>query len=570
MIDTFGPTSALPGERETEMFNISLLAALVFCMIGMSALPCSTAQAEQPSPSIVPLPVKMSARKGVFRISPKTRVIAEGKAAAGAGKLIDALAPAMGFSLNRADDPKQLGGAICLTLAAELEKKLGSEGYTLEVSADRIEIKAPGPAGLFYGVQTLRQLLPAKVFSPKRVENVDWVVPCVSITDHPRFPWHGLLIDPARHFIPVGDVKRFIDAMAMHKFNRLQMHLTDDQGWRIEIKKYPRLTEIGAWRDETLVGHLRAKPRRYDGKRHGGFYTQKEIRELVRYAAERHVTIVPEIEMPGHFRAVIAAYPALGVFPDRQKDIKPWTHWGISADILAPRPAGVKFCKDVLTEVMALFPSRYIHIGGDEAKKTQWKQSQEIQKMIRQKGLKNEEQLQAWFIKQIDAFLAAKGRRLIGWDEILQGGLAPGATVMSWRGEGGGITAARAGHDVVMAPTSNTYFDYYQGPRGKEPLAIGGNLPLAKVYRYQPIPRAITAEQARHVLGAQAQLWGEYISTPEHREYMAYPRACALIEALWSPREARDYAGFIARLKVHVDRLVAAGIYYRKLDQTGK
>ena len=552
------------------MLNSTLLTALVFCMIVMSALPDSTALAERPSPSIVPLPVKMIVGKGVFHISPKTRVIADGKAAAEAVKLIDALAPAMGFSLKRADDAKEAGNAITLTLAAGLDKTLGSEGYALEVNADRIEIKAAGAAGLFYGVQTLRQLLPAKVFSTRRVENVDWVVPCVSITDHPRFGWRGLLIDPARHFIPVGDVKRFIDTMALHKFNRLQMHLTDDQGWRIEIKKYPRLTEIGAWRDETLVGHLRAKPRRYDGKRHGGFYTQKEIRELVRYAAARHVTIVPEIEMPGHFRAVIAAYPALGVFPDRQKDLKPWTHWGISTDILAPRPAGVQFCKDVLTEVMALFPSPYIHIGGDEAKKTQWKQSQEIQKMIRDKGLKNEEQLQAWFIKQIDTFLAANGRRLIGWDEILQGGLAPGATVMSWRGEGGGITAARAGHDVVMAPTSNTYFDYYQGPRGKEPLAIGGNLPLAKVYQYEPIPKAITAEQARHVLGAQAQLWGEYISTPQHRQYMAYPRACALIEALWSPREARNYAAFIARLTEHVKRLAAAGIHYRKFDRAAK
>jgi hexosaminidase len=552
------------------MLNNRLVTVLVFCMIAMSVLSCSSALAERPSPSIVPLPVKMIVGKGVFRISSKTRVIADGKSDAEAVKLIDALVPAMGFRLKRAGAAEKTGGAITLTLAAGLAKTLGSEGYTLEVKADRIEIKSAGDAGLFYGVQTLRQLLPAKVFSPKRVEKVDWVVPCVSITDHPRFVWRGLLIDPARHFIPVGDVKRFIDAMAMHKFNRLQMHLTDDQGWRIEIKKYPLLTKIGAWRDETLVGHLRAKPRRYDGKRHGGFYTQKEIRELVSYAAARHVTIVPEIEMPGHFRAVISAYPALGVFPDRQKDLKPWTHWGISSDILAPRPAGVQFCKDVLTEVMALFPSRYIHIGGDEAKKTQWKQSQEIQKMIRQKGLKNEEELQAWFIKQIDVFLAAKGRRLIGWDEILQGGLAPGATVMSWRGQRGGITAARAGHDVVMAPTSHTYFDNYQGPREKEPLAIGGNLPLAKVYQYEPIPKAITAEQARHVLGAQAQLWGEYISTPQHREYMAYPRACAFTEALWSPRDARDYERFTSRLTEHVNRLTAAGIHYRKLDRAAK
>jgi hexosaminidase len=388
----------------------------------------------------------------------------------------------------------------------------------------------------------------------------------VRITDYPRFGWRGLLVDPARHFIPVQDLMRYIDIMALHKFNSLQIHLTDDQGWRIEIKKYPRLTEIGAWRSETLIGHYNDKPWRFDGKRHGGFYSQDDIRQIVKHALDRHIRIVPEIEMPGHARSAISSYPYLGVFPEKQKDLRPWRHWGVSQDIFAPRSRTVAFLQDVLTEVMELFPSRYIHIGGDEALKNQWKASEEIQALIRSKGLKDEDELQAWFIKQMDAFLAKHGRRMVGWDEILQGGLAPGATVMSWRGQQGGITAANAGHDVVMAPTTHTYFDYYQGPSDGEPLAIGGNLPLEKVYGFEPIPKDIAAEKTGHVLGVQGQLWGEYISTARHREYMAYPRAAALAEVGWSPKTARNYENFLARLACHLNRFDAAGVNYRKLD----
>jgi len=341
---------------------------------------------------------------------------------------------------------------------------------------------------------------------------------------------------------------------------------TDDQGWRIEIKKYPRLTEVGAWRSETLVGHYNDKPWRFDGKRHGGFYTQDDIRQIVKYASDRHIRIVPEIEMPGHARSAISSYPYLGVFPKKQKNLRPWRHWGVSQDIFAPRSRTVAFLQDVLTEVMELFPSRYIHIGGDEALKNQWEASEEIQALIRSKDLKNEDELQAWFIKQMDAFLAEHGRRMIGWDEILQGGLAPGATVMSWRGQQGGITAANAGHDVVMAPTTYTYFDYYQGPSDKEPLAIGGNLPLEKVYGFEPIPEDIAAEKTGHVLGVQGQLWGEYISTAEHREYMTYPRATALAEVGWSPKKTKNYENFLIRLGRHLRRFDAAGINYRKPD----
>ncbi len=493
------------------------------------------------APLVIPAPVSIIEAGGAgFTLDSKTVIVHEKALSNEANYLNEALRPAAGIDLKLATETTGAGGS---RIILKLGGKLGKEGYTLRSVAGTVTIEGADPAGVFYGIQTLRQLLPPEIYRSTKTRDVAWEVPAMEISDHPRFAWRGLLIDPARHFIPVADVKEFIDHMALHKFNRLQMHLTDDQGWRIEIKKYPRLTKIGAWREHT----------NNDGKRHGGFYSQEDIRDLVAYAARRHVTIVPEIEMPGHFRSAISSYPNLGVFPEKQKDLRPWTRWGISADILAPRPAGVQFCKDVLTEVMALFPGKYIHIGGDEAKKDQWQQSDEIQKMIRAKGLENEEELQAWFIRQIDAFLSANGRRLIGWDEILQGGLAPGATVMSWRGEAGGIKAANAGHDVVMAPTSHTYFDY--------PYT---RIPTSKVYQYEPIPGAIAADKAHHVLGAQAQLWGERISTPERREYMAYPRACALAETLWSPKEARDDADFHKRLLHHLKRLKAAGISYRE------
>ena len=536
---------------------------LVFlCVVGMG----DEVRVESGGASLIPQPVSMVAREGRFRFSSETKLVARGPAATEAGKLIEAFAPAMGFKLKVAEGEPANSPLVLLAMDEALRREFGQEGYRLNVSPQRIEIRAAEGAGLFYGMQTLRQLLPPQVFADRPAAGVEWSVPCVEITDYPRFGWRGLLIDPARHFLPKDDVLRFLDVMAMHKLNRLQIHLTDDQGWRIEIKKYPKLTEIGAWRDETLVGHYSQQPWKFDGRRHGGFYTQDDVREMVRYAAERYITIMPEIEMPGHARSAIASYPHLGVFPDKQQGLRPWTRWGISEDILAPRPQTIDFCKDVLTEIMAMFPSRYIHIGGDEAIKTQWKASEEIRQMIRDKGLRDESELQAWFTRQIDAFLTEHGRRLVGWDEILEGGLAPGAVVMSWRGEKGGIVAAQAGHDVIMAPTSHTYFDYYQGPRESEPLAIGGNLPLETVYQFEPVPAALTADQAKHVLGAQAQLWSEYVADAKHLQYMAYPRACALCEVLWSPRQDRNLNAFLTRLKLHLARLDAAAVKCRPLD----
>jgi hexosaminidase len=525
---------------------------------------CQAAGQSSESVSVIPQPVSMEVNDGYFEIGPDTRVVAENEAEAEAAKLIDALAPAMGFELNIADASQRRRGSISLRLDEDLSK-LGGEGYMLRVSPRRISIRAKEPAGLFYGIQTLLQLLPVQILSTTKVEGVEWKVPSVRITDYPRFGWRGLLVDPARHFIPKQDLMRFIDTMALHKFDCLQIHLTDDQGWRIEIKKYPKLTEVGAWMDFTTTRRGQGTESPAD-KRPGGFYSQDDIREIVQYAAERYINIVPEIEMPAHTGAAIVSYPEIGLYPEKLSALPIKKRWGANERVLAPRPKTVEFMQSVLAEVMELFPSEYIHIGGDEANMSHWIKSEEMQAQKRELGLKDEAELHSWFIKQMDSFLTSHGRRLVGWDEILQGGLAPGATVMSWRGQQGGITAANAGHDVVMAPTSHTYFDYYQGPSEGEPKAIGGNLSVGKVYGFEPIPKDIAAEKIKHVLGVQGQLWGEYISTAEHRYYMAYPRAAALAEVAWSPKSASNYESFLARLGCHLKRFDAAGINYRKLD----
>ena len=511
--------------------------------------------------NVVPSPVSVEERAGVFVIESSTHVIAEGKAAIEAAKLIESLAPATGYRLKRG---KRVLNSIQLDIDSALEGRLGDEGYELEVSEQAIRLLAANGAGLFYGIQTLRQLLPPPVFGEDKVDGIQWSVPCVRIIDYPRFQWRGLLIDPARHFIPTEDVERFIDTMALHKFNRLQIHLTDDQGWRIEIRKYPKLTEIGSPMDFTTMrqpdtGAARARTK--------GYYSQQDIRHLVRYAAERYVTIVPEIEMPAHTGAAIVSYPRIGLYPQKLSALPPSKRWKANERVLAPRPETVAFMQDVLTEVMELFPSRYIHIGGDEANTGHWAKSEQMQALKQRLGLQDEAELHSWFIGQMDEFLTRHGRHLVGWDEIIQGGLASGAVVMSWRGQAGGITAARAGHDVVMAPTSHTYFDYYQGPKENEPRAIGGHIPLEKTYSFEPVPSELTEGQAKRILGGQGQLWGEYMADQKHREYMAYPRAAALSEVLWSPRENRNYDEFAVRLSEHLKRLNAAEVNYRPLDR---
>ncbi|MEN8127214.1 MAG: beta-N-acetylhexosaminidase [Planctomycetota bacterium] len=510
--------------------------------------------------SIIPEPVSVQSELGFFELTQKTVIITDQHTQKLGEQFSEMLAPATGFKHAVKAANRGQKNVILLALNPQRED-LGKEGYKLTVNSNQIWIEAADKAGLFYGIQTLRQLLPTEIYKQSVVEGVEWVIPCVTIEDMPRFKWRGLHLDVARHFMPKAFVKKYIDLLALHKMNTFHWHLTEDQGWRIEIKKYPKLIEVGAWRKETVIGKNSGK---YNGKRHGGFYTQEDVREIVAYAKERYITVVPEIEMPGHCRATLAAYPELsctgGPF-----EVK--TNWGVEPEVYcAGNDTVLQFQKDVLTEVLALFPSEYIHIGGDECPKSRWEKCPKCQTRIRAEGLKDEHELQSWFVKQIDTFLAGKGRRLVGWDEILEGGLAPGSTVMSWRGEAGGIRAAKAGHDVVMAPNSHTYFDYYQAERKTEPLAIGGFLPLEKVYSYDPIPAVLTAEEGKHVLGAQGQLWTEYMPNGGHVEYMAFPRACALAEVVWTLAENKDYKTFYSRLLTHAKRLKNLEVNFRPLD----
>lgn len=462
--------------------------------------------------------------------------------------------PATGFSFP----PVSAGQPATLTLRKSSDATLGEEGYSLSVTPQGITVLAYRPAGAFYGLQTLRQLLPPAIYARTR-QSVEWTVPQVEIRDVPRFQWRGLMLDVARHYQPVKEIKRFIDLLAMHKLNTFHMHLTDDQGWRVEIKKYPRLTEIGAWRSETVIGRNTGK---FDGIPHGGYYTQDELREIVAYAADRFITVVPEIDMPGHMVAAIAAYPELG----DGKPAEVMKEWGVSPRVLNTRESTVQFCKDVLDEVMAIFPSRFIHIGGDECPKDQWRKDPEEQQRMRERGLKTEYELQSWFIRQMDAHIQSRGRRLIGWDEILEGGLADGAAVMSWRGTAGGVAAAKLGKDTVMSPTSHMYLDYYQSRNADEPLAIGGFLPLRGVYSFDPMVAEIPEDKRHHVLGVQGNLWTEYMKTYAHVEYMAYPRGCAVAEVGWTNQNLRSFDDFLARLAVHLERLTVLGVNFRPMS----
>lgn len=536
--------------------------AAVTAFLAGSAM--AMASSQMPPLSIVPKPMQAERKSGEFVLSEKTRFVASGEATAVAETLAQSLRTPTGLPLSV---HAVIGGPSVISLEIdESLSSLGEEGYRLEVTPQRVSIRSAGAAGLFYGGQTLRQLLPEQAFALDEQAGVRWAMPAAVIEDKPRFEWRGLMLDTARHFMPKEFIFRFIDLLAIHKMNRFHWHLTEDQGWRLEIKKYPKLTEVGAWRDQTIVGHG-GRPRaewEFDGQRHGGYYTQDDVREIVAYAQERFVTVVPEIEMPGHAQAAIAAYPELG---NTGQQLKVLEYWGVNPNIFNVRESTILFLQDVLTEVLDLFPSEFIHIGGDEAPKTQWEQSPEAQARIKELGLHDEHELQSWFIKRMDTFLESKGRRLIGWDEILEGGLAPGATVMSWRGTAGGVTAAKAGHDVVMAPTSHFYLDYYQSrDRTKEPLAIGGFVPLSQVYSFNPTIPELTAEEAKHVLGAQGNLWTEYMKTPEHVEYMAFPRACAVSEVVWTQQDLREYDEFLQRLPFHLDRLGQMGVNFRPLD----
>lgn len=540
-----------------------MLTCLVAAIVAVAA-----PQASDTALSVIPRPARMTRGTSAFVLVPGTVVVTDRATRQVGHQLVAWLAPATGLRFAVAGAVPGGGAArvISLRLDASLAR-LGEEGYRLSVTPTRITIRAFRPAGAFYAAQTLRQLLPVEIFREAPVAGVAWTVPSVEIEDSPRFSWRGAHLDVSRSFMPKEFVKKYIDLLALHKLNRFHWHLTDDQGWRIEINKYPRLTSVGAWRRNSLVGvqHSYADTMQwvYDSVPHGGFYTQDDIREVVAYAQARFISVVPEIEMPGHAQAAIAAYPELG---NTGAQLEVLRRWGVNPNIFNPEDATIRFLQDVLTEVLTLFPGKYIHIGGDEAVKDQWQASPRAQARIRELGLKDEHELQSWFIRQMDAFLTARGRSLVGWDEILEGGLAPNATVMSWRGMEGGIAAALAGHDVVMTPTSHTYFDYYQAQdRALEPMAIGGFLPLDTVYAFEPVPAALGPAQAAHILGTQGQIWTEYQRNPKNVEYMVFPRLLAIAEVAWTPRERKDFADFRARLDTHLARLTILDVNYRPL-----
>ncbi len=463
------------------------------------------------------------------------------------------LKPSTGYKLPISVGKK---GDIQLILEGD-----NNENYILEVGEGLIAIKSGSLKGIIRGIMTLRQLLPKQIFSDKVVTGMTWEITGCLIKDEPKFKWRGMHLDVGRHFMDKEDVCKFIDTIALYKFNRFHFHLTEDQGWRIEIKKYPKLTEIGSTRSSSLIGSLEDKPKRYDDTPHFGYYTHEDIKEIVSYALLREIEIVPEIDMPGHMQAAIAAYPELGC---TDMTLEPLCHWGISQHILNVEESTINFMKDVLDEVIELFPGDYIHIGGDEAPKYEWQEQRRIQDRMIELGLKSEDELQSWFISQVSKHIQSRGKKVIGWDEILEGGLAEGVAVMSWRGETGGIEAANLGHEVVMTPGSHVYFDHYQDDPKTEPLAMGGFTDLEKVYNYNPIPKELSKDKHHLVLGSQGQLWTEYMKDYKQVEYMAFPRACVLAEVLWSDSN-KDYLAFKEVLTAHQDILNNLNVGYCKL-----
>ena len=447
-------------------------------------------------------------------------------------------------------------GAITLGLDPAIGNR---EGYVLTVKADRVTLNGQTENGVFYGIQTLRKSIPAET------KATSILLPAGSIQDEPRFSYRGMHLDVGRHFFPIEFVKKYIDLLALHNMNTFHWHLTEDQGWRIEIKKYPKLTEIGAWRDRTVIGR---NTEEYDNTRYGGFYTQEQAKEIVKYAGERYITVIPEVDLPGHMLAALAAYPEMGC-TGGPYEVCP--RWGVFEDVLCiGNEKSMQFLEDVMAEIIDIFPSKYIHIGGDEAPRTRWEKCPKCQARIRTEKLKAdknhtaEDRLQSYCMTRIEKLLNSKGRQIIGWDEILEGDVAPNATVMSWRGSAGGIKAAQLGHDVIMTPNDYCYFDYYQSEDTRhEPFAIGGFVPLEKVYSLNPTA-SLTEEQAKHILGTQANLWTEYIPTSEQVEYMVLPRMAALAEVQWTQLEKKDYTNFTTRLAGLIGLYRRDGLNYRE------
>jgi len=538
-------------------------------LTGMLCCSLITASA-QSEINIIPKPVSLKLKTGSFKLSEKTVVYVESidsGASITAGMLVSLLENAglKGIKLaNAPKDIKSVSNAIFFKLSAK--GNIPSEGYLLNITPRNIIIEASKGAGLFYGLQSLIQLLPPEVYTANSgTANLQYLVPCIEIKDYPRFLYRGMHLDVSRHFFPKEFIKQYIDLIAMYKMNVFHWHLTDDNGWRIEIKKYPKLTNIGAWRvdRENDPWNKREPQKPGESTTYGGYYTQDEIRDIVKYAARRYVTIIPEIEMPAHSVEVLAAYPRLSC-KGNLVTVPPGSYWPNTDILCAGNDSVFTFLQDVLTEVIDLFPSEYIHIGGDEADKTNWIACPKCQARIKTEGLKDEKELQSYFVKRIEKFILSKDRRMIGWDEILDGGIAPEATVMSWRGVEGGIAAARQGHDAIMTPGDYCYFDRYQANPATEPKAIGGFLTLKKVYSYEPVPQELNPEQQKHILGAQGNVWTEFIPAVSHAQYMALPRMIALAEVDWSPKAKRDFREFRIRLNPHLKKLDYMNINYSR------
>lgn len=518
---------------------------LVFISLIIS---CEKNHQEPIASQIIPIPTEQVIHEGVFILNSETGLIDDAGFYVASNFLKEFIESGSEFKL-------QENGAITFIKDDSITSP---EGYSLDISSEKIIIKAQTDSGAFYAVQTLRQLLPAG-FENGSFNESEVAIQSLKIEDAPQFSYRGMHLDVGRHMYSVDFIKKYIDALAMLKMNTFHWHLTEDQGWRIEIKQYPKLQDVAAYRKETLIGHYSDQPHQFDGKTYGGFYSQNDIKDIVAYARSRSITIIPEIEMPGHSQAAIAAYPELGCTGEQ---VVVATKWGVFEEVYCTKDETFEFLENVLDEVMALFPSEYIHIGGDEAPKTHWKSCPKCQQRIKDEGLKDEHELQNYFITRIEKYLNSKGRQIIGWDEILEGGLAPNATVMSWRGINGAVEAAKQHHNVVMTPTSHCYFDYYQSENDEEPLAIGGYLPLEKVYGFNPIPEELSIEESTYVLGAQGNIWTEYMPTESQVEYMAFPRILALSEVVWSNVNQKDYLDFIGRVEHFNKRLDALGINY--------
>lgn len=538
----------------------NVILSVLIGMVLISGCQSQTGTTTKHPIAIIPAPVSFTQMKGSYSFTDRSRIIVSPlntETRVVADFLAHMISNSSGMDISVTDGSGDARASVYMSLDSSVKN---AEGYYIKIDRRSVTVRAATPAGLFYAVQTIRQLFPPEVEAGHVIKGMELVLPACEIIDEPAFVYRGMHLDVARHMFSVEEIKKYIDILALHKMNTFHWHLTDDQGWRLEIRKYPELTRIGSFRKETLVGHSKQKPNIFDGVPYGGYYTQDEVRDIVDYASSRFITIIPEIEMPGHSLAILACHPELAC-TDGPFEVA--TTWGVFHDVLcAGKEETFVFLQDVLSEVADLFPGKYIHIGGDECPKTRWEQCPLCRQRIREEKLADEHELQSYFIRRMEKHLFSIGKEIIGWDEILEGGLAPGATVMSWRGTEGGIAAARQKHRVIMTPNNFVYLDYYQCEPEGQPLSIGGYLPLEKVYSFNPVPAELSTDEQKYITGVQGNVWTEYISVPEHLEYMVFPRAFAIAETGWTPARLKNFEDFLVRLGTLTNRYDIMGINY--------